>query len=186
MMRKGFLLGAILGLMVCMTGCHTAGHTSERYSENVATTDEDSPRILFLQGVISFDSTANAYHIRIDKQEQFPGKINIGIAKDTRQPKGLNYMQLDANDRLTCNGEEIDARELTLRVKEFVGNRLLNRHEMDNPLIQRMEYADGEEFKMKTIIKKEADLFLRLQLNGKARKLRFCNNEETIETIIVE
>lgn len=162
MMRKGFLLGAILGLMVCMTGCHTAGHTSERYSENVATTDEDSPRILFLQGVISFDSTANAYHIRIDKQEQFPGKINIGIAKDTRQPKGLNYMQLDANDRL------------------------LSRHEMDNPLIQRMEYADGEEFKMKTIIKKEADLFLRLQLNGKARKLRFCNNEETIETIIVE
>ena len=32
-------------------------------------------------------------------------------------------LELDGNDRLTCNGEDIDAKELTLRVKEFVSNK---------------------------------------------------------------
>jgi hypothetical protein len=57
---------------------------------------------------------------------------------------------------------------------------------MDNPLIQRMEYPDGEEFKIKNVIKKEADLFLRLQLDRKTEKLQFCNNQDVIETITIE
>ncbi len=32
-------------------------------------------------------------------------------------------LELDGNDRLTCNGEPISTRELTLRVEEFVANR---------------------------------------------------------------
>ena len=41
-------------------------------------------------------------------------------------------LELDAHDRLTCNGEDISTKELTMRVEEFVGNKL------DDPSLPEM------------------------------------------------
>lgn len=162
-MKKNVLLLMILGLMISLMGCRTPMQTSSTSpSEDSGKANDNGPAILFVSGTISFDSIANAYHIKIDKQEKFPGQINVGIAEDMKEPEGLNNVQLDANDAV------------------------LSRQRMDNPLIQRMEYPDGEEFKIKNVIKKEADLFLRLQLDRKTEKLQFCNNQDVIETITIE
>ena len=161
-MKKSDLSLLTLGLFTCLIGCRTPMQTPTSPSDNRGKTDDNGPTILFVSGTISFDSIANAYHIKIDKQEKFPGQINVGVTENIKEPEGLNFVQLDAN------------------------NTMISRQRMDNPLIQRMEYPDGEDFMIKTVIKKESDLFLRLQLDRRTKKLQFCNNQDTIETIIIE
>lgn len=97
-MKKNVLLLMILGLMISLVGCRTPIQTSTSPSEDSGKANDNGPAILFVSGTISFDSIANAYHIKIDKQEKFPGQINVGIAEDMKEPDGLNYVQLDAND----------------------------------------------------------------------------------------
>ena len=133
-------------------------HDRTNVSDN---TNEEEPVILFVSGTITYDSLTNTHDIKISQQKKFSGKLNLDRSEDIKESKGLNYVQLDANDQQ------------------------LSRHIIENPLIQKIEYPDGKEFKMKTIIKQKAELYLRLQLNPRARKLQFCNDQEIIETIII-
>ena len=161
-MRNIVSIISLIVLMTSLMGCHTHKQTPQS-SGNISITEkkDNGPVILFVTGTIAYDSLANTYSIRIDQQKKFSGRLNLEKSENIKEPQGLNYIQLDANDQQ------------------------LSRHEMENPLIQRIEYVGGNEFKMKTIIKQEAELYLRLQLDPKASKLQFCNNQDIIETIII-
>lgn len=162
-MRKGVFIISLFVLMISLMGCHTHKQTTQS-SEKVSITEtkDNGPVILFVAGTIAYDSLTNAYSVKINQQKKFSGKLNLEKSENIKEPQGLNYIQLDANDQQ------------------------LSRCEMENPLIQRIEYVDGDEFKMKTTIRQEAELYLRLQLDPKASKLQFCNNQEIIETIVIE
>jgi hypothetical protein len=57
---------------------------------------------------------------------------------------------------------------------------------MDNPLVQQMEYNDGGTFGRKTVRLKEADFYLRIQLNPLAGKILFRNGSAAIMTMDVK
>lgn len=162
-MERSVKLLFMFVFVIILTGCRTSRLTSRPVgNDNVSEIKDSGPVFLFVSGTIVYDSLTNTHHIKISQQQKFPGKLNLVKARNIKEPKGLNYVQIDAE------------------------NQPLSRHEMDNPLIQRMEYIDGNEFSMKTVIKHEAEFYLRLQLDPKARKLQFCNNQEIIETIIID
>lgn len=151
-------------LVICLIGCHTSKQAylqSTESSSVFAMEEEDESFILFVSGIISYDSLADTYHIQIRQQNKYAGQINLDHDEELDDPKGLNFVQLDSNDKpISCC-------------------------QMDNPLVQRIEYIDGEEFKMKTVIRQEAELYLRLQLAPNARKLQFCHKRDTIGTIVI-
>lgn len=64
-MKKNVLLLMILGLMISLVGCRTPMQTSSTSpSEDSGKANDNGPAILFVSGTISFDSIANAYHIK--------------------------------------------------------------------------------------------------------------------------
>ena len=63
-MKKNVLLLMILGLMISLLGCRTPIQTSTSPSEDGGKANDNGPAILFVSGTISFDSIANAYHIK--------------------------------------------------------------------------------------------------------------------------
>ena len=119
----------------------------------------NGPVILFLSGTISFDSIASSYSITIDKQQKFEGKMNLGKQSVTGTPQELYCQQTDAEGNVLCQ------------------------QEIDNPLSQEIEYFDGGQPYKKTIKKDMAQLFVRVQLNPRAKHVIFKYNTQTIQTI---
>ena len=163
-MKKGFCLILMFVLVICLIGCHTSNQASSQSTESIsviAMEEDEEPVILFVSGIISYDSLADTYHIQIRQQNKYAGQINLDHDEELGEPKGLNFVQLDSNDKpiICC--------------------------QMDNPLVQQIEYIDGEELKVKTVIRQEAELFLRLQLSPNTKKLQFCHKRDTIGTIVI-
>ncbi len=142
-----------------MTGCQTKKAVLQPSSSLMTSTDDEEPHILFLKGTIAYDSVVAAYSITIDSLQRFSGQMNTQGAAYNGVPHGLYYQQSDA------------------------WGEILSQHEIDNPLAQRIEYFDGSQLVTKTIKKDKAELFVRLQLNPKARHITFMCDSLKITTI---
>ena len=154
------LIYIVLSIMaILITGCHTKKAVVQPSSSQKTINESEGPRILFLKGTIAYDSVASAYSIAIDSQQRFSGRMNTEGAAGTGAPHGLYYRQSDAL------------------------GKILSQHEIDNPLEQRIEYFDDEKPVTKTIKRDKAELFVRLQLNPKAKYITFMCDSLKITTI---
>lgn len=110
-MKKNVLLLMILGLMISLVGCRTPIQTSTSPSEDSGKANDNGPAILFVSGAISFDSIANAYHIKpvVAVLTDMNGrKIVQGTFDDTNYcrlntaqfPSGVYVLQILQNNQL--------------------------------------------------------------------------------------
>lgn len=151
-------------LSLCFMGCGTSRNSSS-IGSNKADSGQDASRqdvILYLSGLMSYDSLTAKYHIDIQKQQRFAGRMNLNGKATEGEAKEINYLQVDAS-----------------------GN-VISQHVMDNPLIQTLEYAEKDTLKMKTTIRSEAELYLRIQLDPNTREISFRNGKEIIKNLLIE
>lgn len=120
---------------------------------------EEQPQMLLVIGTLSYDSVKAVYNIKVDSQTQFDGTLNTEDAAAKVTDKDLNYVQL-TND-----------------------STVLSAHGLKNPLVQEMEYSEGNVIKHETVRLKEAVFFWRLQLNPLADKVMIRNGEKEIITL---
>ena len=151
-------IGVIL-LILILAGCSTQKVSMPPGTSITNTSAYDGPKILFLSGTIAYDSLTATYDIKIAKQQQFEGKLNLDDSYQTGELKGLNYLQVDAD------------------------STVLSQHVMENPLVQRFEYFEGGQPVTKTVYLKEAELYMRIQLNPQSTRIVFRNGKQHINTL---
>ena len=171
MMNKGLsVFFASLMIVAVLSGCgltKNATSRSESGTGQLTTLDYDDeelqPEILLLNGTISYDSAKAVYNMAVENRMRVSGFLNLenGPVNEKDVP-GLNYVQL-AQD-----------------------STVLSIHRMDNPLVQQMEYHDGDSMGRKTVHFKEAPFYMRLQLNPLAYRILFRNGGDAIMTLGVK
>ena len=151
----------ILLVMVLVAGCHTkkASVTDNGVLTEASSAVPERDVILFLTGKMAYDSLSATYQIEILKQQRFDGRMNLEKNASEEELQGLNYQQKDA------------------------AGKVLSQHKMENPLVREIEYPDGDRFSMKTVVQREAPLYMRVQLNPRTREIVFRNGKERIETL---
>ena len=158
MVRK--FLSVFLSLLVLMGLCAGCG------SSKKTAQDEDSPmqsQILIVSGTISYDSVKAAYDMTVSSQLRVDGVMNLESGPISESDvSGFNYVQLGRKDK-------------TLSI-----------HRMDNPLVQQMEYHDGDRMGRMTVRLKEAVYNIRIPLDPLARKILFRNDDTVIITLDIK
>ena len=152
MIRKylSYFLSSIV-LAGALSGCGSTGKTAS--DENGI----QQPQILILSGTISYDSVKTVYDMTVTSRQLVDGVLNLEPAPISESDvKGLNYVQLGKKDRI------------------------LSIHKMDNPLVQQIEYKNGETMGRMTVYLKEAVYYLRIQQDPSARKILFRNGNDEI------
>lgn len=170
-MGRGFALLLALGMIaVSWSGCGSLRHAATPdYNEGFQTAfpddadEEPQPMILLLSGTISYDSIKASYSMTVKDQRRVNGFLNLENDRVSgADVHGLNYVQLTKD------------------------STVLGIRKMDNPLVQQMEYNDGGMFGRKTVRLKEADFYLRIQLNPLAGRILFRNGSAAIMTMDVK
>ena len=170
MISKGLSVFLALGtIAVTCSGCGSANRVTSHdkgvqfQSANLNDDyEEPQPEILLLSGTISYDSLKAAYGMAVKTQRRVNGFLNLENGNiGESDANGLNYVQL-AQD-----------------------STVLGIRKMDNPLVQQMEYHDGDILGRKTVRLKEADFYLRIQLDPLANKILFRNGSVAIMTLDV-
>lgn len=171
MMNKGLsVYFASLMIVAILSGCGMAKNVAS-YNESgtgqFTTLDNDNeelqPEILLLNGTISYDSAKAVYNMAVKNRMRVSGFLNLDNGPvNEKDVQGLNYVQL-AQD-----------------------GTVLSIHRMDNPLVQQMEYHDGDSMGRKTVHFKEAPFYMRLQLNLLADRILFRNGGDAIMTLGVK
>ena len=153
-------LSLFLSFLVLMGLCAGCG------SSRKTVQDEDSPKqsqILIVSGTISYDSVKAAYDMTVSSQQRVDGILNLESGSISESDvNGLNYVQLGRKDK-------------TLSI-----------HRMNNPLVQQMEYHDGDRMGRMTVRLKEAVYNLRIPLDPHARKILFRNGDNAIMTLEIK
>ena len=156
MFRK-YLSFLVLMLLGLCAGCGSSRKTVQ---------DQDSQnqsQILIVSGTISYDSVKAAYDMTVSCQLRVDGSLNLESGQISESDvNGLNYVQLGRKDK-------------TLSI-----------HRMNNPLVQQMEYHDGDRMGRMTVRLKEAVYNIRIPLDPLVRKIQFRNNETVIITMDIE
>ena len=158
MVRK--FLSVFLSFLVLMGLCAGCGSSKKTVQ------DGDSPiqsQILIVSGTISYDSVKAVYDMTVSSQLRVDGVMNLVsgpiIESDV---SGFNYVQLGRKDK-------------TLSI-----------HRMDNPLVQQMEYHDGDRMGRMTVRLKEAVYNIRIPLDPLARRILFRNDDTVIMTLDIK
>jgi len=158
MVRK--FLSVFLSLLVLMGLCAGCG------SSKKTAQDGDSPiqsQILIVSGTISYDSVKAVYDMTVSSQLRVDGVMNLVSGPISESDvSGFNYVQLGRKDK-------------TLSI-----------HRMDNPLVQQMEYHDGDRMGRMTVRLKEAVYNIRIPLDPLARKILFRNDDTVIMTLDIK
>ena len=153
-------LSLFLSFLVLMGLCAGCG------SSRKTVQDEDSPKqsqILIVSGTISYDSVKAAYDMTVSSQQRVDGHLNLESGSISESDvNGLNYVQLGRKDK-------------TLSI-----------HRMNNPLVQQMEYHDGDRMGRMTVRLKEAVYNIRIPLDPLARKILFRNDDTVIITLDIK
>ena len=137
-----------------LSGCGVTSKTVSDEREN------QQPQILTLSGTISYDSVKSVYDMTVTSRQRTDGVLNLEPAPISESDvKGLNYVQLGKK------------------------KRVLSVHKMDNPLVQQIEYKNGETMGRMTVRLKEAVYYLRIQLNPSAREILFLNGSDEIMSL---
>lgn len=164
-MDRGFALFLALGVMAVLgAGCGSSRHVaSSDYNGRLQTAfqddadEEPQPEILLVSGTISYDSIKASYSMTVKNQRRVNGFLNLeNDAASGSDAQGLNYVQLSRD------------------------STVLGIRKMDDPLVQQMEYNDGGTLGRKTVRKKEADFYLRIQLDPSASIIIFRNGNVAI------
>lgn len=133
-----------------LSGCGVTGKT-------VSEESGQQPQILILSGTISYDSVKAAYDMTVASRQRTDGVLNLEPDPISESDaKDLNYVQLGRK------------------------GRVLSIHKMDNPLVQQIEYRNGETMGRMTVRLKEAVYYVRIQLNPSAREILFRNGSDEI------
>ena len=149
-------------LVLFLAGCGSHRVPIQQNTNISDTETSNRQKILFLSGIVSYDSLSAIYKINIYKQQQFEGKLNLEGISQVGEMQGLHYLQVDAD------------------------STVLSQHQMPNPLIRSMEYFDGDMPVTKNVTMKEAELFMRVQLNPKTRRIVFRNGTQHIMTLEID
>ena len=156
MFRK-YLSFLVLMLLGLCAGCGSSRKTVQ---------DQDShnqSQILIVSGTISYDSVKAAYDMTVASQQRVDGTLNLESGSISESDvNGLNYVQLGRKDK-------------TLSI-----------HRMNNPLVQQMEYHDGDRMGRMTVRLKEAVYNIRIPLDPLARRIQFRNDDTVIMTLDIE
>jgi len=156
MFRK-YLSFLVLMLLGLCAGCGSSRKTVQ---------DQDSQnqsQILIVSGTISYDSVKAAYDMTVSSQLRVDGSLNLESGQISESDvNGLNYVQLGRKDK-------------TLSI-----------HRMNNPLVQQMEYHDGDRMGRMTVRLKEAVYNIRIPLDPLARRIQFRNDDTVIMTLDIE
>ena len=156
MFRK-YLSFLVLMLLGLCAGCGSSRKTVQ---------DQDSQnqsQILIVSGTISYDSVKAAYDMTVSSQLRVDGSLNLESGQISESDvNGLNYVQLGRKDK-------------TLSI-----------HRMNNPLVQQMEYHDGDRMGRMTVRLKEAVYNIRIPLDPLARRIQFRNDDTIIMTLDIE
>jgi len=156
MFRK-YLSFLVLMLLGLCAGCGSSRKTVQ---------DQDSQnqsQILIVSGTISYDSVKAVYDMTVSSQLRVDGSLNLESGQISESDvNGLNYVQLGRKDK-------------TLSI-----------HRMNNPLVQQMEYHDGDRMGRMTVRLKEAVYNIRIPLDPLARRIQFRNDDTVIMTLDIE
>jgi len=156
MFRK-YLSFLVLMLLGLCAGCGSSRKTVQ---------DQDSQnqsQILIVSGTISYDSVKAAYDMTVSSQLRVDGSLNLESGQISESDvNGLNYVQLGRKDK-------------TLSI-----------HRMNNPLVQQMEYHDGDRMGRMTVRLKEAVYNIRIPLDPLARRILFRNDDTVIMTLDIK
>ena len=156
MFRK-YLSFLVLMLLGLCAGCGSSRKTVQDQDY------QNQSQILIVSGTISYDSVKAAYDMTVSSQLRVDGSLNLESGQISESDvNGLNYVQLGRKDK-------------TLSI-----------HRMNNPLVQQMEYHDGDRMGRMTVRLKEAVYNIRIPLDPLARKIQFRNNETVIITLDIE
>ena len=156
MFRK-YLSFLVLMLLGLCAGCGSSRKTVQDQDY------QNQSQILIVSGTISYDSVKAAYDMTVSSQLRVDGSLNLESGQISESDvSGFNYVQLGRKDK-------------TLSI-----------HRMDNPLVQQMEYHDGDRMGRMTVRLKEAVYNIRIPLDPLARKIQFRNNETVIITLDIE
>ena len=156
-------------MTVVLSGCgltkNAASHSESGIGQLTTLDNEDEesqPEILLLNGTISYDSVKAVYNIAVKNQMRVNGFLNLENGPENENNvQGLNYVQLSKD------------------------STVLSIHRMDNPLVQQMEYHDGDSMGRKTVRFSEAPFYFRIQLNPLAGRILFRNGGDAIMTLDV-
>lgn len=166
MIKRGLLLIAsfvlitVLGVSCGSTKNSVSVSEKEAASVPMEPQDEQS-QILLVTGTISYDSVKAVYSITVASQTQIDGTLVSEDASIKDTGKDLNWVQLGQDGSvLSVNG-------------------------LDNPLVQEMEFHEGNVIKHETVRLKETPFFWRFQLNPLADKVVVRNREKEIITLDV-
>ena len=156
MFRK-YLSFLVLMLLGLCAGCGSSRKTVQ---------DQDSQnqsQILIVSGTISYDSVKAVYDMTVSSQLRVDGSLNLESGQISESDvNGLNYVQLGRKDK-------------TLSI-----------HRMNNPLVQQMEYHDGDRMGRMTVRLKEAVYNIRIPLDPLARRILFRNDDTVIMTLDIK
>jgi len=156
MFRK-YLSFLVLMLLGLCAGCGSSRKTVQ---------DQDSQnqsQILIVSGTISYDSVKAVYDMTVSSQLRVDGSLNLESSQISESDvNGLNYVQLGRKDK-------------TLSI-----------HRMNNPLVQQMEYHDGDRMGRMTVRLKEAVYNIRIPLDPLARRILFRNDDTVIMTLDIK
>ena len=156
MFRK-YLSFLVLMLLGLCAGCGSSRKTVQ---------DQDSQnqsQILIVSGTISYDSVKAVYDMTVSSQLRVDGSLNLESSQISESDvNGLNYVQLGRKDK-------------TLSI-----------HRMNNPLVQQMEYHDGDRMGRMTVRLKEAVYNIRIPLDPLARRIQFRNDDTVIMTLDIK
>ena len=99
----------------------------------------------------------------VSSQQRVDGHLNLESGSISESDvNGLNYVQLGRKDK-------------TLSI-----------HRMNNPLVQQMEYHDGDRMGRMTVRLKEAVYNIRIPLDPLARRILFRNDDTVILTMDIK
>lgn len=157
MFRK--ILSVLFSLTVLVGLCAGCGSSKKTVADETAMPQQ----ILLVSGTISYDSVKAAYDMTVSSQQRVDGHLNLESGSISESDvNGLNYVQLGRKDK-------------TLSI-----------HRMNNPLVQQMEYHDGDRMGRMTVRLKEAVYNIRIPLDPHARKILFRNGDNAIMTLEIK
>lgn len=140
--------------------CAACGSSRKGASDDKRTGERE---ILIITGTISYDSVDSRYDIAVSNRQIVPGVLSLADDPVTGSDiQGLNYAQLGKKDRV------------------------LSVHRMDNPLVQQIEYHEGDVLGRKTVHLSKSAFNLRIQLNPGATRILVRDGENTITSIPTE
>lgn len=156
MFRK-YLSFLVLMLLGLCAGCGSSRKTVQNQDS------QNQSQILIVSGTISYDSVKAAYDMTVSSPLRVEGSLNLESGSISESDvNGLNYVQLGRKDK-------------TLSI-----------HRMNNPLVQQMEYHDGDRMGRMTVRLKEAVYNIRIPLDPFARRIQFRNDDTVIMTLDIE